>query len=116
MSDFTKVYRCNKCGYEVANTVGGLKYLEEEHDEECGQVGTSGLVPGYVEIQANELASLKKDAERYRYLRDDYRYRGHRKHCLEWYLPRLYEKPMPNLAEQLDRAIDEMIERKKIST
>jgi len=60
---------------------------------------------GVVEPPAGR--SDAEDAERYRWMRQHYRYGGYEKHRLEWYLPRRYGDDIPPLETQLDEAIDE---------
>ncbi len=52
-----------------------------------------------------ELEALKKDAARYRYLRESTHYGGSQKHRLEWYLPRRHGEGL-DLQTQLDECID----------
>jgi hypothetical protein len=49
---------------------------------------------------------LRRDAERYRYLRREWIYSGRETHRLEWYLPRIYAPGTVDLAMQLDENID----------
>jgi len=62
------------------------------------------------EFQRQEIAELRKDAERYRYMRSSSVFRDRNGPGLYWYLPRYLEG---GKGEQLDQAIDASIAEKE---